>query len=120
MPSATKADQFRRAEGSLPVSRQAGSPEIEPMSLKRRYWALLILLGSALVLAAAFVMVETWLDSAWGRQTLERKLSERFGIPVRLQGGYDTSLLPFVGATGNGLEFGDSGSGDFLASTVSV
>jgi len=101
----------------LPVSRQVAAPEIKIVSLKRRYWLLLILLGSALVLVAAFIATETWLDSAWGRQTLERGLSERFGIPVHLQGDYDTRLLPFVGASGNGLEFGDSGSGDFLASS---
>jgi hypothetical protein len=89
------------------------------LNLKRRHWILFTLLGFALALIVSFAAFDAWLDSLWGRQTLERELGNRFGIPVRLQGGFNAALYPSIGVSGDGLEFGDSSGGGFFATSGS-
>jgi uncharacterized protein involved in outer membrane biogenesis len=51
----------------------------------------------------AYWLADTWLESTGGRQLLERVLSERIGMNVRLMGEFDLMLLPAIGVFGTGL-----------------
>lgn len=66
-----------------------------------------MLLG-VLVLAPVllYLLVSTWLESAGGRQALERELARRAGMQVRLLGKFDIRLLPALEVGGTELVVG--------------
>jgi uncharacterized protein involved in outer membrane biogenesis len=71
---------------------------------------LLVLLFVVLLLpVAAYWIADSWLESSGGRQMLERALSERIGMNVRLAGEFDLMLLPAIGVSGTGLVIGGPG-----------
>lgn len=72
---------------------------------------LLLALPLALVLlvTAAYYLLGAWLESAGGRQAVERALTERIGLPVTLEGKFEVMLLPAVGVSGTGLVLGEPG-----------
>jgi hypothetical protein len=79
-------------------------------------WLLLGLpLALALLFAAAWLLVDAWLESAGGRQAVERALADRIGLPVRLEGEFHVMLLPSVGVSGTVLVIGDVGVATELA-----
>jgi len=79
-------------------------------------WLLLgIPLVVAVVFAAAWLLVDSWLESAGGRQAVERALAERIGLPVRLEGDFHVMLLPSVGVSGTDLVIGAPGPATELA-----
>jgi len=63
-------------------------------------------LALAVVFAVAWLLVDLWLESAGGRQAVERALAERIGLPVRLEGDFRVMLLPSIGVSGTGLVVG--------------
>ena len=71
-----------------------------------------LLLALALAAALFVVAANAWLESAGGRSTLERELSQRAGFPVRLQGGFDIMLFPALGVQGTELAIGGPGTGE--------
>ena len=77
-----------------------------------RRFLLLLPLALALVLFGAYVLVDTWLESAGGRRAVEKKLEERTGLPVRLEGEFAVMLLPTLGVSGTELAVGGSGPSD--------
>lgn len=79
-------------------------------------WLLLGLpLVLALLFAAAWLLVDAWLESAGGRQAVERALADRIGLPVRLEGEFHVMLLPSVGVSGTALVIGQPGPATELA-----
>jgi hypothetical protein len=84
----------------------------------------LLLLAVALILLAAGGrwLAGAWLESSGGRGLLERELSRRVGLPVRLAGDFDLMLLPSVGVSGTRLVIGSerAGSAMFSASDYEV
>lgn len=75
-------------------------------------WRRLLWIVLALAVALPLVLwllVDRWLESAGGRQALERVLSERSGLPVRVEGEFRVMLLPSVGASGTALVIGGPG-----------
>lgn len=72
------------------------------MRLKK---VILLLPALLLLLAVTFYfLLDTWLESAGGRRALERALTERSGMPVRLNGQFDIMLLPSIGVSGTDLQ----------------
>jgi len=55
----------------------------------------------------AYWAVDAWLESSGGRRMLERSLSSRAGMDVRLQGDFDLMLLPDIGVSGTELVISD-------------
>jgi hypothetical protein len=79
-------------------------------------WLLLgVPLALALLFAAAWLLVDAWLESAGGRQAVERALADRIGLPVRLEGEFQVMLLPSVGVSGTVLVIGEPGPATELA-----
>jgi len=79
-------------------------------------WLLLgVPLALALLFAAAWLLVDAWLESAGGRQAVERALADRIGLPVRLEGEFHVMLLPSVGVSGTMLVIGEPGPATELA-----
>ena len=74
---------------------------------RRLLLALPVLL--ALLFAAAWLLVDAWLEGAGGRHALERALQDRIGLPVRLEGEFSVMLLPAVGVAGTALVVGEPG-----------
>ena len=74
-----------------------------------RRMLLLLPLVLAVLFAGAWLLLDAWLESAGGRQAVERALQDRIGLPVRLQGEFHVMLLPSIGVSGNELVVGDSG-----------
>jgi len=68
-----------------------------------------------LLFGVAWLLVDTWLESAGGRNAVERALAERIGLPVRLEGDFDVMLLPSIGVSGSGLVVGQPGLATELA-----
>ena len=54
----------------------------------------------------AYWAADAWLESAGGRRMLEKELSNRIGMPVRLEDEFDLMLLPDIGVSGTGLSIG--------------
>jgi len=79
-------------------------------------WLLLgVPLALALLFAAAWLLVDAWLESAGGRQAVERALADRIGLPVRLEGEFHVMLLPSVGVSGTVLVIGEGEEATELA-----
>jgi len=72
-------------------------------------WLLVLPLALVLLVVAAYFLLGVWLESAGGRQAVERALAERIGLPVTLEGEFDVMLLPAVGVAGTGLVVGEPG-----------
>ena len=68
----------------------------------------------ALALAAAMIYVaaNAWLESAGGRRIIERELTHRAGLPVRLLGDFDIMVLPALGIEGTELIIGGPGTAE--------
>jgi hypothetical protein len=66
----------------------------------------------ALVLAAAltYVAANAWLESTGGQRALERELTKRTGIPVRLLGEFEIMMFPLLGVKGTKLVIGGPGT----------
>ena len=69
--------------------------------------ALLLLAATAL---GAYLLVDAWLESAGGRQALEREMEARAGLAVQLRGEFEVMLLPSVGVSGTDLVLFEPGS----------
>ena len=80
----------------------------------RRALILSPLILAALFAAAYFALVY-WLESAGGRQALEKTMADRIGMPVSLGGDFDIRLLPSVGVSGTQLLVSDPVTGEELA-----
>ena len=76
------------------------------MKIRRLRLFAAVLLIPALLLAAAYWLADSWLESAGGRRMLENALTSRSGVPVRLLGDFDLMLLPAIGASGTELVVG--------------
>jgi hypothetical protein len=76
---------------------------------------LLLPLLLAMLFAGAWLLLDAWLESAGGRQAVERALQDRIGLPVRLQGEFSVMLLPSIGVSGTELLVGDAGSAGEVA-----
>ena len=85
---------------------------------RRLLW---LLAGIPLVLAAlgglAYLALDTWLESAGGRQAIERVLSTQSGYPVSLAGEFEVVLLPSPGVSGTDLRAYDDPGGPLLVSS---
>jgi hypothetical protein len=81
----------------------------------RRWFLLTVPLLLVLLFAAAWLLVDIWLESAGGRQAVERALAERIGLPVRLEGEFHVMLLPSIGVSGTVLVLGEPGQATELA-----
>jgi hypothetical protein len=82
------------------------------MGWRKALWIALALLVALPLLL--WLLVDLWLESAGGRQALERVLSQRSGLPVRVEGEFRVMLLPTVGASGTALVVGAPASGGEL------
>jgi len=88
------------------------------MGSKTLRWAVMLLAVFLLLPAGFYWLADAWLESAGGRQMLEKELGARFGMSVRLEGEFDLMLLPAVGVTGTELVIGGEASpGVFFASS---
>lgn len=85
------------------------------MKAVRRGLLLTVPLLLVLLFAAAWLLVDIWLESAGGRQAVERALAERIGLPVRLEGEFHVMLLPSIGVSGTVLVLGEPGQATELA-----
>jgi len=65
--------------------------------------------------AGAWLLLDAWLESAGGRQAVERALQDRIGLPVRLQGAFSVMLLPSIGVSGTELLVAEPGSAGAVA-----
>ncbi len=74
-----------------------------------RRWALVLLAVLVLSPVLIYLLANAWLESAGGRQALERELARRAGLPVRLLGEFDIMLLPSLGVEGTELVIGGPG-----------
>ena len=71
-----------------------------------------------LMLVAFLPLADAWLESAGGRERLERELSRRVGMPVHLLGDFKLSLWPGIGVSGTDLVIGQPGqSSEFSRSS---
>jgi hypothetical protein len=77
-----------------------------------RRWAYFLLVVLVLSPVLLYLMANAWLESAGGRQALERELARRAGLPVRLLGEFDIMLLPSLGVEGTELVIGGPGHGE--------
>ena len=77
-----------------------------------RRWALVLLAVLVLSPVLIYLLANAWLESAGGRQALERELARRAGLPVRLLGEFDIMLLPSLGVEGTELVIGGPGPGE--------
>lgn len=79
--------------------------------MTRAFRRTLLLVLVLLVLAPTLLYLagSAWLESAGGRQALERELTRRAGLPVRLSGEFDIMLLPAPGVEGTELFIGGPG-----------
>jgi len=82
--------------------------------MKRR-WLLIVPALFAALLWGAYLLLDVWLESAGGRQAVERALAERLGLPVRLQGEFRVMLLPRIGVSGTALIVGQPGTSGEVA-----
>jgi hypothetical protein len=62
--------------------------------------------------------IDAWLESSGGRQILEKNLSERTGMNVRLGGEFDLMLLPAIGVSGTDLAIESASALGPLASSA--
>lgn len=71
---------------------------------------LVALLALAATAVIAYLLVDAWLESAGGREALERELEVRTGVAVQLRGEFEVMLLPSVGVSGTDLVLYEPGS----------
>lgn len=69
-----------------------------------------LLLALALAAVLIYVAANAWLESAGGRSAIERELTQRAGLPVRLRGDFDIMLFPSLGVGGTELVIGGPGA----------
>lgn len=73
--------------------------------------------ASLVLLAVAFYFAAiAWLESSGGREAIEKQLSAAAGIPVRLTGTFDLSLLPVPRAAGSELLLSDPSGNEVVRS----
>jgi uncharacterized protein involved in outer membrane biogenesis len=88
------------------------------MGSKTLRWVLVLLVVFLLLPAGFYWLADAWLESAGGRQMLEKELGARFGMSVRLEGEFDLMLLPDIGVSGTELVIGgEADPGVFFASS---
>jgi len=75
----------------------------------RRRLLLSIIIALLLLPAIAYWLADSWLESAGGREVLQRALSDRLGMPVELRGEFNIMLLPEPGVSGTELVVGGAG-----------
>ena len=82
--------------------------------LRRFLWicAALLMLPIVMYLAA-----DAWLESSGGRRLLERELSGRIGMEVKIDGDFDLMLIPSIGMSGTNLVVGGPDEGEVFASS---
>ncbi len=85
------------------------------MKPSTRRLLLLIPLGFFLMLLVLYLAVDKWLESAGGRHALERAISDRIGMDVKLQGDFNIMLLPAIGVSGTNLEISAFSAGEPVA-----
>ncbi len=85
------------------------------MKPSTRRLLILLPLGFFLTLLVLYLAVDKWLESAGGRHALERALSDRIGMAVKLQGDFNIMLLPAIGVSGTNLEISTISSGELVA-----
>lgn len=78
-------------------------------------WFLVLIL---LFPAGLYFAANTWLESAGARQLLERMLTERAGMPVRIKGEFDLMLIPALGVSGTELTVGEQADGTLFAGSA--
>ncbi|NND57784.1 MAG: AsmA family protein, partial [Xanthomonadales bacterium] len=76
---------------------------------RNRFWWPLVLL--VLLPAGLYFAANWWLESAGARHLLERVLSDRAGMPVRMKGEFDLMLIPALGVSGTDLTVGEQADG---------
>jgi hypothetical protein len=72
----------------------------------------MIALASVLAVGLLYLAADAWLESAGGRQAVERELAARAGMPVRLEGEFHVMLFPAIGVEGTDLVIGGPGAGE--------
>jgi hypothetical protein len=87
--------------------------------MKRPIRKIALLLVSLFVLVplAAYWLLDSWIESAGGRQMLEKNLSARSGMKVSLDGEFDLMFLPDIGVSGTKLVIGGPGDDDLFANS---
>ena len=79
-----------------------------------RRWLVVLLLLLTLPPVLLYLLANYWLESVGGRQALERELTRRAGLPVRLLGEFDIMLIPAIGVEGTELLIGGTGTDEEL------
>lgn len=80
---------------------------------------LLVVLAVLLLLPfVAYWAIDAWLESSGGKRMLERNLSARTGMEVRLQGDFDLMLLPDIGVSGTQLIIRSTDENETLAQSA--
>lgn len=87
------------------------------MTSRKKKVLLVLLLVLVSLPPGAYFMLDAWLESSGGRQMLERSLSSRAGMPVRLNGEFQLMLLPDIGVSGTELRVGDAAPGSEFVSS---
>ena len=85
------------------------------MKASFRKLAVILLAGFILLPVAAYWLADSWLESSGGRRLLEKTLTGRIGMSVRLEGEFDLMLLPAIGVSGTGLAIGGAEPGSEFA-----
>ena len=78
------------------------------MAGKAKRTLVVLLLGLAGLLFLLVLFADFWLESRAGRVELEAALARSLGMPVRLQGEFNITLLPSLGVSGTDLRIGES------------
>ncbi|MBT8054722.1 MAG: hypothetical protein KJN69_12585 [Gammaproteobacteria bacterium] len=83
---------------------------------RNRFWWPLVLL--VLLPAGLYFAANWWLESAGARHLLERVLSDRAGMPVRMKGEFDLMLIPALGVSGTDLTVGEQADGTLFTGSA--
>lgn len=87
------------------------------MSTRWRKRFLWICAGVLILPIVLYLAVDAWLESSGGRQQLERELSKRAGMDVKIGGDFDLMLIPSIGVSGTDLIVGGPDEDKVFASS---
>jgi len=74
--------------------------------------------AAVLILPVVFYLAaNAWLESSGGRRLLERELTDRAGMDVKIRGEFDLMLIPSIGVSGTDLVVGGPGADALFASS---